>query len=205
MQRRDLVIGDRRRHAKRRQLRRVQDLVGVRVADAVEQRRIGQRALDRVPLAAQPLGELRAVVASNTSRPPRSNSASASRPCNDVHRRALLRRRLGEDQRAVREVERREPDLARDLLAALLPAQPPRDHQVDHDEALALDADHDALAHALDGLDLRAVELARRRRHRAQHERARDPHRLEQAGPTVSAARRSTYTVTSGSSGTRQL
>ena len=100
-------------------------------------------------------------------------------PRDEVQRRALLRRCLGEDQRAVRKVERREPDLARQLLAARLPAQPPRDHQVDHDEAIAVDADHDPLAEPLDRLDDRAGELLRRRRHRAQHERARDPDPLE--------------------------
>ena len=85
----------------------------------------------------------------------------------------------------VGEIERREPDLAGDLGAALLPAQPARDHQVDHDPAhlavasRARDPDHDALAQPLHRHDAPAHQLGGRWRHRAQHEHARDADALD--------------------------
>ena len=148
-------------------------------------------ALDRVALAAQPLGELRGGRGEHVEAAA-IELGERRAPGDEVQRRALLRRRLGEDQRAVRKVERGEPDLVRDLLAALLPAQPARDHQVDHDEAVALDADHDPLAEPLDALDLRAV-----RARCGDGDTVRSTNglaiRMPSSGlPTVSAARRST-------------
>jgi hypothetical protein len=82
----------------------MEDLVGVRVADAAEEMRIGQRALDGVILARQCLAGLI-----------------------DLHRRALLRARFGEEQRAMRELESRQDHPRGDagLLPGRAPAQPP--------------------------------------------------------------------------------
>ena len=107
------VVVELARQLERRQPRAMQDLVRVRVADAAEEVRIGQRALERVVLAPQRRGEVSHAAASATSRPPGSSAASAALALHDVQRRALLRARLGQQQRAVREIERREPDLAR--------------------------------------------------------------------------------------------
>ena len=51
------LVGEPRRQPQRRQPRRVEDLVGVRVADAAEEARVGQRALERVVLARERRGE----------------------------------------------------------------------------------------------------------------------------------------------------
>ena len=120
------------------------------------------------------------VVAAKTSRPPRSNSASAARPRDEVERRALLRAGLGEDQRAVREVERGEPDLARDLgAAARSSAAGPAIIRWMTSVQVAVERQDDALADALDRLDRRDRAARRRRIDSAQHERARDPDALE--------------------------
>ena len=133
-----------------------------------------------------------AVVAVEHVEPAAIELGERRAPGDEVQRRALLRRRLGEDQRAVRKVERREPDLAGQLLAALLPAQPARDHQVDDDEAIAFDADDDPLAEPLD-----ASRPSRRRSSRGDGDTVRSTNglaiRIPSSGwPTVSAARRST-------------
>ena len=96
----------RQRH--RRQPRAMQDLVGVGVADAAEQPRVGERALERVVLAAQPRRER-----GERRRPgPRARRdrarRSAASPRTSVQRGAPLRAGLGEEQRAGREVERGE-------------------------------------------------------------------------------------------------
>ena len=87
----DLLVGERRGQLHRRQLRGVQDLVRVGVADAAEDARVGQRPLERVVLGGQPLRELPARSASRTSRPPGSCSANRRPRRDDVHRRLALR------------------------------------------------------------------------------------------------------------------
>ena len=56
-----------------------------------------------------------------------------------VQRSALVRARFGEEQRAAVEVERGVPHARRDPRALLPPAQPAGDHQVDHQEQVALE------------------------------------------------------------------
>src|SRR2546426_12846189 len=59
---------------------------------------------------------------------------------------ALLLTRLGQEQRAVGEVESSEAVAARDRRAARLPPQPPRDHEGQHDEVVVVETEHHALA-----------------------------------------------------------
>ena len=64
----------------------------------------------------------------------------------EVQRRPPLRARLGKGERPVVELEHCERDPAGRSGAGRQPAQPPRDHQVDHEEELALELEHDPLA-----------------------------------------------------------
>ena len=73
-------------------------------------------------------------------------------------------------QRAGRKIERRQADLARDRSAALAPAQPPGDHQVQHEEELAVELEDDALAQAAKPDDGAAFNRADRWIGRAQEE-----------------------------------
>ena len=65
--------------------------------------------------------------------------ASASRPCTTCSDARRFDARLGQDQRAVLEVERQQADLAGHLGARRLPAEAAGDHQVDDEEELALE------------------------------------------------------------------
>ena len=76
----DLAVGQRLRQLQRRQPRGVQNLVGVGVADAAEEMRIGQRALERVILRAQDRARTPPRSARSTSTPPGSSAATSSAP-----------------------------------------------------------------------------------------------------------------------------
>ena len=96
----------------------MQDLVGVRVPDAAEQTRIGERSLDRVILAAKSRGEVAEVGVQHLE------SAAVElrervRALDDVNGRASLRPRLGEVEVAGIELERGLRELAGDLLPAV--------------------------------------------------------------------------------------
>src|SRR4051812_23321847 len=146
----------------------MQDLVGVRVPDAAEEVRIGQRSLQRVVLRAETLRkgigrrveDLEAV---------RRQCSQRGGTANEMKTRALLAARLGEQERARllldralaglrcaggREVERREPDPAGHACAERLPLEASCDHEMDDEmQRVALlrlgrEAEDDALAEA---------------------------------------------------------
>ena len=182
MQRIDLRAGHARGELQRRQAGAVQDLVRECVAHAREQARIGQGALQGVILAQQRLPERRRIgiqdlqAAAVVLGQPRA-------PRHQVQRRAPRGARLGEHQRAGVELKAGQPHLARNLRrrVAILPAQAAGDHQVDHQEQIATQGEHDALAEPLHGLHPRAVRGADRRIEGAQHERVGDAHTLQRA------------------------
>ena len=132
----------------RRQLRAMQDLVRVRVADAAEEMRIGQRALQRVVLAQRARARSAARSASSTSRPPMSNARQRRRAVHDVQRRAPLGARLGQRERAVGESKRASVMRPGGFASARQPAQAAGDHQVDDEEEVAVERHDDALAEA---------------------------------------------------------
>ena len=65
---------------------------------------------------------------------------------NEVERGALLRARLGQHQRGVREVERGEPDLTHDGRSFGSQPQPAGDHQMEHQKQRVVEAEDEALA-----------------------------------------------------------
>ncbi len=95
---------------------------------------IGQRTLQRAPLAGESFGK-RVVRHAEHLESARVVVVERLLARHHVERGAFLRSRLGQDQRAVRKVERGEAHAARERSAGGLPAQPPRDHQVQHQEA----------------------------------------------------------------------
>ena len=108
-----------------------------------------------------------------------------------LQRRALLRARLGEKQRAVLEQERGEHQLRPHpgLLARLAPAQPPGDHQVDDEKQIVVEGEHEALAdaaHTANGLGMNGSE---RRIDGAQDEGAVQGDPLEAAADDVARQR----------------
>ena len=141
--------------------------------------RIGERALERVVLAAQRWPRTARGLPSSTSRPPRSKSASAARPATRWSDARFFGAGLGEDQRAVREVERGEADLARQLRAPRLPVQPAGDHQVEDEEEVVVEREDDALAEPRDASDHLPLDRAERRRRRSHQKRADQPNAVD--------------------------
>ena len=158
---RSAVASSARRQRHGRESRAVQDLVGVGVADAAEQARIGERALQRVILAARAAPRTRRGRRRARRGRRGRTRASARSPRTTWSDARRLRAGLGEQQRARVELERRERERAGQLRARRVPLQPAGDHQVDHDEQLALERDHDALAEPLDASTTPSLRLRR--------------------------------------------
>ena len=121
-------------HPHRREPGAMKDLVGVGVADAAEERRVGEGALERVPFRARAGAKGVDDPPSSTSSPPGSIAASRGVAARHVQRRAPRGAGLGEDERTRR---RRRARPGRVCFGIGAPAaQPPQaagDHQVkDH-------------------------------------------------------------------------
>jgi hypothetical protein len=81
-----------------------------------------------------------------------------------VHRCSALRAGLGQEERAVRELQCREDELPRGpFLAERSPAEPPGDHEVDDQEQPGLELEDDALAHPPQPRDATPLDGADRR------------------------------------------
>ena len=101
----------------------------------------------------------------------RSRARGASTPA--------LRALLGEDQRAGREVERRQADLARDGRAPLPPAQPSGDHQVQDEEQVCRRARRRSVCPSAAARRPASLDRGDGRLDRAHQERIPEPQPLE--------------------------
>jgi hypothetical protein len=182
VQARDLFVGQPARQHDRRQPRAVQDLVGIRVADAAEQARVGQAALDGVVLGLQ-LARERGHVGLQHIDAAWVHCLQRLAPGHQMDRCAALGAGLGQHQRTGVEREGGECALGGRLGAGREPAQAAGDHQMDDQEqwrAIAgLQRQHHALAEPLDAEDTRAFRLRDRRQRGAQHERVEHAHALQ--------------------------
>ena len=175
----DLLLRHPLRQLRRRHPRAVQDLVGVGVADAGEEARVRQRALDRVVLARQRLAEAgrgpRRAPRSPRGRAPRAPASPATRWSEArffVDASESTSEPSGKSNAASAP---RPPTFAPRFLQCSRPATircrtRKRSPSSDEDDPLADAAQRD---------DLAAFGLRERRRHRPQQKRARQPHRLE--------------------------
>ena len=105
--------------------------------------------------------------------------AQGVRAAHQMDGRAALGARLGQGQGARGEVEGGEPDLPRQPRARALPVQAAGDHQVQHQEEIAVERDDDALAEARDPDHVAPTGVGERRVDGAEHERAGQAHALE--------------------------
>ena len=143
----------------------MQDFVGIRIADAAEQMRIGQRALDGVILVREPRGEGVAIEREDVDAAgiERCERGAAMQ---HVQRGAPLRSRFGEGKRPARKLEQRERDLCRRLPAAILrfrqPLQAPCNHQMHDEKVLVVEFEHDSLAEPRHAQHLPAVQRLER-------------------------------------------
>jgi hypothetical protein len=151
----------------------VKDLVGVRVADAGEQGRVGEGTLERVALAPKRGAEagkvrLEHLQAAAVKGHKRSGAA------HNVQRRAPLCSGLGQQKRPRREIKALKAHFPRHISLRLAPVQPPGDHEVDHQVKLTLERDHDPLAEPAYVPSEPSFRLRERRRHGAQKEGTRE-------------------------------
>ena len=123
----------------------MQDLIRIRVADAAEETRIGQRALQRVVLASERHVEDLESDAEHFD-PARIVSRERVAAGDDVQRCAARRASFGEQQRGVSEIERGEAQTRGNLHARLLPLKTAGDHEVDHEIQIALESPDEPLA-----------------------------------------------------------
>jgi len=110
--------------------------------------------------------------AESASKPPGIVAGQLRLALHQVQRGAPVAGRLGQPQRPVREVERRQRQAAWQGHPRRLPAQAPGDHQVHDGEPLSGEDEHDPLAQAPQAHDLATGERRRGQGHRAQDERA---------------------------------
>jgi len=167
---RDLVIGKTRCQRERRESRTMQDFIRVGVADAVEKARVGERSLYSVILAPQLRGELVAICDKYVD-PAAVHLFDNRDPLHHMQGRAALGPRLCQIQRPMVELECCLRQLAGDLLAGFAPAQPAGNHQMHDEVQIAIDTEHDSLAHARNCANGSLLHSAQRRIHRSQHER----------------------------------
>ena len=92
---------------------------------------------------------------------------------------ALLRARLGQDQRSGGKVECPETGPFGNGPAFSVPAQSSGNHQMDDDEEVAFQLEHDLLCKAPEARHDAAAELVDRWRHRPQHEGTRQAYRFQ--------------------------
>ncbi len=156
----------------------MEDLVGVRVADAAEDVRIGQRPLERMVHPREALGEHRQRRVENLEAS-RVERCELRDPCHDVHRRLTASSLFSEDGRAGREIERRQAHLAWNGRATLPPAQPSGNHQVQDQEQTAVEVKDDPLSHPPQSHDHAAFDGSDGRLDRAHEERIPEPQPLE--------------------------
>src|SRR5262245_41743647 len=145
----------------------MQNLIGVRVADAAERARIGERAFQRVILGGQSRAEFfeRRLEHFETTRVLRLQRLAAA----EYEKRcATLRACLGQRERAGVEREDGECRARATLGACGKPVQPARDHQVENEPVVALEANGYPLPDAAECNDAAAVQRAERRVERAQ-------------------------------------
>src|SRR5215470_17247999 len=115
----------------------MKNLVGVGVANAAEQMRIGQRTLERVIASAERLRKGHEIGIHHLE-PARLVLRKGGFSLDDIQRRLPLGTRLSEDQGSILEIECEEADFAGDCGAGRLPSKAPRDHQVEYEKELTI-------------------------------------------------------------------
>src|SRR5262245_58738551 len=128
----------------------MKNLVGVRVADATEQMRIGQRALDRVISALKRFGKRRKIRVHHFEAT-RIVLSKHSLTLYEVQRRLPLGTRFSENQRSVLKIEGKQADFAGDGSAGRLPSKASRDHQMENQKQFAVGLNDHAFAQPAQG------------------------------------------------------
>lgn len=173
------LLGER----ERRELSFPEDFVGIGVADATEEARVGEGALESVVGGEKDGGELLEIGVEDFEAAG-IERAEAVFAGDDVKRGALLGASFGPEKRAVGKIEGGEAARRRYLDATKLrtqraPVKAARDHQMEDEPEAVFEADTDAFAEAADLEDFLAGGGAEGRSCSAQEERADDADRFE--------------------------
>src|SRR5437867_55302 len=112
-------------------------------------------------------------------------TSSRSRPAHHMERRALLCTRLGEYERPGGEVERGEIDPASEPCRGRSPVETARDHEVDDEEELVFELDHDALSEPAEPENRLPLQGAEGWLDGAKEKRARQPNAAERLSNEV--------------------
>src|SRR5262245_23618398 len=123
----------------------MKNLVGVCVANATEQMRIGQRTLERVIAAPEYLRERREIGIHHLEPAPLVLGKGGF-SLDNVERRLPLGTCFSEDQGSILKIECEQADFAGDCGARRFPSKAPRDHQVKDEKELISGFNDDAFA-----------------------------------------------------------
>jgi hypothetical protein len=156
----------------------VEYLVGVGVADAAEETRIGERALQGVVLGAEPRGEVGDARVEHFE-PAAVEPGERAVASNEVERRAARRAGLGEEERPGWEIEGGQRDPPGRLRAARAPPESAGDHEVNDEEELILQLEHDPLSDPSERQHALSLGRGDRRLHRAEKKWTQDPDVLD--------------------------
>ena len=159
-------------------LRPVEDLVRIRIADTAEQAWVGERPFEGVVPATKCRAE-GVQIRLEDFEPAGIVGLQGRCPFDQVERRPLLRAGLGQDQGTAIEIEGREVALTRDARAGVLPMEAPRDHEMEYQPHVVLEADGNAFTEATQLGNLLGRSRRERRRHGTQQERTREPNARE--------------------------
>src|SRR6266545_3475913 len=156
----------------------VEDFVGVGVANAGEEARIGQSSLDGVVLARQGLAEERQIRVEGLESSP-IEIVERLLPARQMERRPLPGTRLGQEKSPLLEIEGRQPDPSGKLGAARLPVETSSHHQVQNEKEIFYQLEDDAFADSPQSQDPLSMNLPQWRFDRANQKGACDPNSIE--------------------------
>ena len=167
----------------------MKNLIGVCVPDAAEQVRIGERALERVIVPAQGFNKRREINVQHLE-PARVVPLERLTSLDDVKGCLTLRPRFGHDERSSVEVESHQANFAWHGRSRRSPAKTARDHEMEHEEQLALQFEDDTLAQPVQVGDDTPFDRSKWRVDRAQQKSRDKPDAPRRAGrPRAAEAR----------------
>ena len=166
-----LLVGHFLRLKNGRELRGVENFVGVGVADAAEVARIGESALDGVIFGGERGAESGEIGGEDVDAAG-VESGEIFFAADDMERRAMFCAGFGEDERAVGEIKCGEHIFAGELCIGRAPVEAAGDHQVKNEPEVAVEADGDAFADAAQVADGAAFGVGERRDRRCGEETA---------------------------------
>src|SRR6266699_1115068 len=165
-----------------------QNFVGVGIADAAEEARVGEGALESVVRGKKNRGKARCIGAEHLDATG-IESAKAVFSSDDVERSALLRAGFGPEKSSGGKIKCGEAARRRNFGAARTPMQPAGDHQMQDEPEAVFEADANALSEPVQTRDLLPCCGADGRSDGAEQKRAHDAHAFERLAENTRLAR----------------